>query len=289
MSKPTTYFTAAGFRCLRNIKRQTDDLYLVHCGHQQCKPGYTYDHKIPNEFHLHFVLNGKGSLTVNNTTYSIKKDDLFLIPKGQKVYYEADNHEPWEYMWVTFDGDKAIDYLRYMGFANDRYVICSSIPTACYQPLITKTLDSNQLTIANEIKRVGYLYEIITMLIESQNSAKSRRNLDYSNKTYVEHALQFISVNYDKITINDIAKYVGINRSYLSTIFKEELNISPQEFLIDFRLKKAADLLGQTNLSIQEIATEIGYQNSCSFSKTFKRIYGENPTDYRRNQSKTIQ
>lgn len=55
MEKPTTYSTSVGFRCLRNIKKQTNDLYLVHCGRQQCPPGYTYDHKIPNEFHLHFV------------------------------------------------------------------------------------------------------------------------------------------------------------------------------------------------------------------------------------------
>lgn len=280
MSKPTTYFTAAGFRCLRNIKRQTDDLFLVHCGYQQCKPGYTYDHKIPNEYHLHFVLSGKGSLTVNDTFYNIKKDDLFIIPKDHKVDYEADLEDPWEYMWVTFDGDKAVDYLGYIGFREDKFVVGSSIPTAYYQPLITKILDSNQLTIANEIKRVGYLYEIMSKLIEAQNSTKNA-NLDYSSKTYVEHALQFISLNYDKISINDIANYVGINRSYLSTIFKEELNVSPQEFLIDFRLRKAVDLLEQTNMSVQEIANKIGYQNSCSFSKTFKKFYGDSPTDYR--------
>ena len=55
--KQTTYKNVAGFRCLRNIRRQTNDLYLVHCGIQQCPPGYTYNHKIPNEYHLHFVLS----------------------------------------------------------------------------------------------------------------------------------------------------------------------------------------------------------------------------------------
>lgn len=81
MEKQTTYKTAVGFRCLRNIHKQTNDLYLVHCGHQQCPPGYTYNHKIPNEYHLHFVLNGKGTLVVDDTTYQIKKNHIFIIPR----------------------------------------------------------------------------------------------------------------------------------------------------------------------------------------------------------------
>ena len=282
MEKSTTYSTSVGFRCLRNITKQTNDLYLVHCGHQQCPPGYTYDQKIPNENHLHFVLNGKGIITMNGKTYHINKGNIFVIMKGIAINYYADNEDPWEYMWVTFDGEKAADYLAYAGFTFDNPVITSTIPTATYHPMIEKILDANTLTLANEIRRVGYLYDLLSTMIDAQNSAKGERRYDYSNETYVEHALQYISLNYSKhIKVNDIANDIGINRSYFTSIFKKAFHVSPQEYLMNYRFQKAAELIKSTNLSIQDISNLVGYENPYNFSKMFKNFHGTSPKNYR--------
>ncbi len=282
MKKETTYKNVAGFRCLLNIVRQTNDLYLVHCGRQQCTPGYTYNHKIPNEYHVHFILDGKGILEVNDKLYHLKKDDIFLIPKGHPIHYFADDENPWEYMWITFDGEMAAAYLNHMELTADSPMIHSTIPNKVYVPLIQKILDTNELTFANEIKRVGYLYEIISTIIEAQSAAKAEKNqYDYPGSTYVDYALQYIKFNYDHIKVNDIAQYIGINRSYLTAVFKKQLNISPQEYLVSFRLKKAAELLSTTNMSIQDISASIGYKNAMTFSKMFKQTYGICPKNYR--------
>lgn len=284
MSKPTSYRNVAGFRCLLNIEKQTSDLYLVHCGQQQCTPGYTYNHKIPNEYHLHFVLNGKGTLKVSQRIYHIKKDDIFLIPKDAHIHYYADMENPWEYMWITFDGEKSVPYLQHAGLSEDNPVIQSTIPNNAYQPMIQKILDANELTFANEIKRVGYLYEILSTLIEVQSSLKAKQNkYDYPSNTYVDYAIQFVKHNYNHIRVQDIAEYIGINRSYLTSIFKKQLGISPQEYLVSFRLKKSAELLINTNLSISEISNSIGYENPLTFSKIFKQTYGMCPKIYREN------
>jgi AraC-like DNA-binding protein len=287
MEKPTTYFTAVGFRCLRNIKKQTSDLYLVHCGHQKCPPGYTYNHKIPNEYHLHFVLNGKGTFIIHDTLYNLKKGNIFLIPKNVPIQYNADMEDPWEYVWVTFDGEKAKDYLNDAGLSADNAVIESVIPISTYLPLVQKMLDTHILTRANEIKRVGYLFDLLSTLIEAQNSAKGKaKSYDYSSETYVEHALQYISLNYGHIKVCDIAKYIGINRSYLTSIFKKVLNVSPQEYLVNYRLRIAAELIKTTNQSIQEISNQVGYDNPFNFSKMFKNVYGMSPKAYRNQYSK---
>lgn len=281
--KQTTYKNVAGFRCLRNIKRQTNDLYLVHCGIQQCPPGYTYDHKVPNENHLHFVLGGAGSLEINGKRYELKTDDIFLIPKGYPVLYNADLKNPWEYMWITFDGEMAEAYLSYAGISPQLPAIHSQIPNQLYLPMIHKILDTSELTFANEIKRVGYLYEILSTLIEMQNTIRTikKNQYDYSIDTYVDYALQYIKLNYDCIKVQDIADYIGINRSYLTTIFKKQLHVSPQEYLMRFRLNIAANQLATTSLSIQEIATGIGYHNPLTFSKIFKQEFGVSPKHYR--------
>lgn len=285
MEKETTYNTRVGFRCLRNIKKQTNDLFLVHCGHQQCTPEYTYNHKIPNEYHLHFVLNGKGTLTVDGKLYLIKKEDIFVIPKGVNFDYRADKDDPWEYIWVTFDGLMAADYLRYAGLSVDHPTTLSSIPTSSYIPQIKKILDANALTLVNEIKRVTYLFDLLSTLIEAQNSSNHKKNqYDYSSETYVDHALQFINFNYKKIKVNDIAVHIGINRSYLTSIFKKELQVSPQEYLISYRLNKAAELIKTTNLPMKEISEQVGYSDAMTFSKMFKHTYGVSPKNFRDQQ-----
>ncbi|HHW67644.1 MAG TPA: AraC family transcriptional regulator [Epulopiscium sp.] len=286
MNKQTTYKNVVGLRCLRNIKKQTNDLYLVHCGQQKCPPGYTYDHKIPNEHHLHFVLDGKGVLIVHNKVHHIKKDDIFIIPKGVPIQYFADSEDPWEYIWVTFDGTVASNYLSYAGLSDSNPVITSAIPTKVYLPLVQKILDANELTYANEIKRVGYLFEILGILIEAQSTLNRNKNqYDYSSDAYIDYAMQYISLNYDHIKVSDIAKYIGINRSYLTHIFKKNLNISPQKYLLNYRLKKAAELIRTTNMSIQDIAVKVGYENPLTFSKMFKQVYGVSPKHYRYQNS----
>jgi len=254
----------------------------VHCGHQKCPPGYTYDQKIPNEYHLHFVLSGKGTLMINGKTYHIKKGNVFLISKGISINYNADTEDPWEYMWVTIDGEKAADYLEHAGFSTDNPVVVSTIPISTYLPTIEKILDSNTLTFANEIRRVGYLYELLSTLIDAQNTTRCKeRRYDYPSEIYVAHALQYISSDYANVKVNDIANYIGINRSYLTCIFKKELHVSPQEYLITYRFQKAAEMVKATNLSIQDIATQVGYESPFTFSKMFKSIYGVSPKNYR--------
>ncbi|MCR5033541.1 MAG: helix-turn-helix domain-containing protein [Lachnospiraceae bacterium] len=282
MERQTTYKNVAGFKCLRNIKRQTNDLYLVHCGMQKCPPGYTYNHKIPNENHLHFVTDGKGELVVNKVTYKIRKNDIFLIPKGAEFQYHADLAEPWTYMWVTFDGAMADEYLQNACLCADTPVIHSTIPTDSYTPLIQSILDANHLTKANEIKRVAYLYEILSMLIEAQAACRNADgSYDYTAEAYVDYALQYIKTNYRTIKVGDIAAYVGINRSYLTSLFKKVLNVSPQQYLIKFKLSEAAKYLKTTDMSVSEIAEQVGYGDSCNFTRVFKQIYGVSPQTYR--------
>ncbi len=282
MERETTYKNVAGFKCLRNIKRQTNDLYLVHCGMQKCPPDYTYNHKIPNENHLHFVTDGKGELTVNHVSYKIRKNDIFLIPKGAEIHYNADHKEPWTYMWVTFDGEMADEYLQSACLSADSPVIHSTIPTDSYTPLIQSILDANHLTMANEIKRVAYLYEILSMLIEAQSTARNADGTyDYTADAYVDYALQFIKNNYKTIKVGDIATYVGINRSYLTSLFKKTLNISPQQYLIKVKLSEGARYLKTTDMSVSEIAEAVGYGDSCNFTRVFKQTYGVTPQAYR--------
>ena len=107
---------------------------------------------------------------------------------------------------------------------------------------------------------------------------------DYKDKelhTYIQDALNFINSNYmNSITVQEIADYVNLSRSYLYKMFIKNLGISPQRYLINLRMYKATLLLKGTKLPIGEVASRVGYSDSLLFSKHFSM----SPLNYRNNQ-----
>ena len=83
------------------------------------------------------------------------------------------------------------------------------------------------------------------------------------------------------IRVTDIADYVCINRSYLYTLFRKELHMSPQEYLSNYRLTRASELLIVTDLSVESVAFSCGYSDPLVFSKAFKAKTGQTPSRYR--------
>ena len=99
---------------------------------------------------------------------------------------------------------------------------------------------------------------------------------------YIHEALSFIEQNFQNdISVEDIAANCGLNRSYFGTIFNKALGKTPQEFLINYRMIKATELLKLTQLSVKDISNAVGYANPLHFSRAFKNVYGISPRAWR--------
>ena len=95
---------------------------------------------------------------------------------------------------------------------------------------------------------------------------------------YMREALAFIEQNFQNdISVEDIAAQCGLNRSYFGTIFRQALGQTPQEFLIHYRMIKAAELLKMTQFSIQDIANAVGYSNPLHFPGHLRRYTDFHP------------
>ena len=139
------------------------------------------------------------------------------------------------------------------------------------------------MSLSNDLQRLSLLLSFISLAIEteSQKSHISRHESDINTDTYVDMAITYIQSNFSNIKISDVARNIGINRSYLTKIFKNKVGISPQEYLMDRKLSYACKLLRETDAQIQDIARRIGYDNLLTFSKIFKGRYGISPKNYR--------
>jgi len=89
-------------------------------------------------------------------------------------------------------------------------------------------------------------------------------------------------MNYSRdISVMELARHIGLDRSYLCSLFKEYLKVSPREYLIKYRMDKACELMKNPSLSISDVARSVGYSDPLGFSKMFKKVKGCSPKAYR--------
>lgn len=276
------YISAAGFQLLDHLQNNTVDLCLNTCGVQNCAPGHWFGPGKRDEFLIHFICEGKGTYRVNGETYALGRGDYFVIFPDTEVFYEADRKEPWEYIWIGFQGIKASSYLGYAGldethvighYANSSYIL------SCVQQMML----ARSSGVSNELKRTAALFQILAVLIEDYMSAHpAEHDEERSNRPYLDKALAYMDEHLsENIKINDIAAYIGIDRSYLTAIFRNILSLSPKEYLVHYRVNRACMLLRDPERKISEIARAVGYDDALAFSRIFKKCKGVSPSVYR--------
>lgn len=290
LSDKSIYIEYADFQALRYLNHKNIELYLISCGFEPCAPNHTFGPGKRDKYLIHFVLSGKGEFHANGKTYKLHKNQAFIIYPEQEVMYKADGSDPWSYIWVGFHGTLVNSYLNSAGINETTDVI--DIPEdSCIPDIIRRMLKANVLTYSNELLRQALLLELLATLISyKQDSGDEESSYCYPHAVYTEQAIRYIEKEYMyDITVVDIAKQIGITRSYLAKCFNNTINMSPKQYIIKYRMEKACELLKTTNLNITETAEAVGYSNSLTFSKAFKNYFGVSPAEWRhRAVSRTL-
>ena len=261
------------------------DLGLYQFGMEQCSPSHSYGPAARNHFLFHYIISGTGTLYADDSTgttktYHLKSGEGFLIFPNQITTYIADKELPWEYVWIEFDGLRAKEVMDTAGFSLDRPIFHTKqrdMSQKMEEELVYIATHSDE-TIFNII---GHLYLFLDYFMRSTVSTVvkgSTKLQDY----YIKEAITYIEQNFQNdISVVDIANRLGINRSYFGKIFKQTLKQTPQEFLINYRMIKANELLRLTKMSIGDISKAVGYENQLHFSRAFKKIYNISPREWR--------
>ncbi|HIW59227.1 MAG TPA: AraC family transcriptional regulator [Candidatus Anaerobutyricum avicola] len=293
MEVAENYRIDANFRWLGSEIKANEELCLTVCGIERCTPDKFFGPSVREDYHVHFILHGKGTLEIGGKSYKLQRGQIFVIPPDVETYYYSDPEDPWHYTWVSFGGTREGYFLEKAGITAENPVRDTYIEPERFLELTEKILNHHELTVANELLRTSLLYEIIALLVESQNQQKSKEGeeevYDYSPDVYVNTAIEYIGEHYPHTKVSEIASYIGISRYYLTHIFKEKLHVSPQEFLLNYRMEQANRLLRTTGLSVQAVSEKVGYENPLTFSKTFKNKFGLSPKKYREKMKREEQ
>mgnify|MGYP005836940863 CR=1 FL=1 len=273
---------------VRFRRHNNTDLNMYQCGHEDCLPGHSYGPAVRDHYLIHYIHSGKGIFQVGDKTYHLSKGHGFLICPEIITYYQADFEEPWSYSWVGFHGLKAESYLSQGGLTEYKPIFKyekDDFISNCFNQMLA----TNELVKGREIRLLAQLYMFLSQLIEVSLDDHHLEINGNRKEMYIKKAVEFIEMNYSRrISVEDISNYVGLDRSYLGSLFKEVLKISIQQYLINFRINRACELMKNVNLTIGDVSRSVGYEDPLLFSKIFRKTKGIPPRGYRKTATDII-
>lgn len=230
-----------------------------------------------------FCAEGKGVLKYGDETAEITKGNYFFLPKGQSHEYYPKNNR-WDVRWIAFDGNGCVDVFTHFGMTKPTIVGMGE------DTVMEDIFDRMLFSQINDVLYCGYIcsglvYDYIIEFHRLMNaevdSTRSRR------LTMLLPALQYMHDNFrEDFSLAFLAGLLGVTPQHFCRIFRETLNMRPNDFLTERRLDEAKRLICESKKSLAEIAVLSGFRDASYFSTVFKKKEGVSPAEYRKKHSR---
>ncbi|MFP3089206.1 AraC family transcriptional regulator [Treponema sp. TIM-1] len=235
--------------------------------------------RILQEFQILYITKGEGIFGVDQQTYTVTPGSLLLVLPGIKHFYKPVFEIGWHEYWVGFKGgfystlvEKGIlarEHIFFdVGLHNDIVSIFDQIlrEVRTQQPLY-------QLKACS-----GILALIAEMLTHERRSEQP----NYYQKI-VEQAKYLMETNVFKaINVSSISEQIGVSPSKLNEIFKTYTSMTPYQYYIHIKIHKAEGLLEEADVTVKEVAFQLGFEDQYYFSRLFKNKTGVAPSDWKK-------
>ncbi len=262
------------------------DLNVLFSGESQTKPGHKLGPKVYDLYLLHHVLAGHGTFWQGDHAYAIGPGQSFLIRPETLVAYESDGAKPWRYRWIAFAGASSEEMLAAVGLSQmeGSPIIdtgASGKPAAYFRRVQRTFREGGPYAHIEAAGLLRLLFAEYGRALAAQQGEQPPR-LGEENGL-VQQVIRYLSTQYtEPVSIERMADTLGFNRAYLSRAFKRHTGMTPVNFLLKLRIDKARQLLRERKeLTTQQIAASVGFQDPLYFSKQFRRMYGQPPSAYR--------
>ena len=233
------------------------------------------------EYVLIACLAGRGRCAIRGKEWTLEPGNIMFLPENVGHEYGADSKNPWSIFWIHFTGEKSAEYLEYLS-VSEAY------------PLIAVSNLADVIDAFEDIyQHTGYAYTSTALLCLStalsrffgitrlyQRAVEQKRRSSENRVLVIQQVLRD-SLN-RRVRLDELAKVVGWSPQYLSTVFRQQVGISPMDFFARLKIQRACRLLKASRQSIAEIAAGLGYKDSFYFSRLFRHHIGMSPTEYRK-------
>ncbi|SIQ13356.1 AraC family transcriptional regulator [Halanaerobium kushneri] len=249
-----------------------------------------------NLFEIYYLLKGERNYFINQRSYHVKKGDLVLINKN--ILHKTstiDRKKPeHERILIQFDENlfsslaAEMNAAELFGIFEKKENVLSLNPEQqlwLEEELFKLTAESKKERDAENALYINLIIAEMLIFIKRILAKSTIQNLKYPDQKHkkISEIAAYISQNYnEKLTLGRLAKKFNYSSGYLSRVFKEVTGFNFVEYKNNVRIKEASKLLLQSNLSVTEIATKVGFNNITHFGRIFKNFTDLSPLEYRK-------
>lgn len=263
----------------------TSSLFITDIGYY---PKAEHHHRIRekaiDQYVLIYCVDGSGFYVVDGKRYEVKKNQYFILPAGKPHEYGVTEGCQWTIYWLHFRGEHASIFAEGAIKLQDIKITTNS--------RIKDRLDIfeeilNILYTGDGIEDFRYASSLLHHFLASMRYLQQFRSATTSTQGRgsmdpTEAAIHFMRENIEnRITLEDVLKYVGYSQSHFSSLFKKTTGQSPLAYFNRLKIEHACKLLKQTDLKVNQICYKIGIEDPFYFSRLFSKTMGISPTEYR--------
>ena len=257
-----------------------DFLEVIMAGITHPNPTYRIMHNISRQFPydyyvFEYVTKGVGHIETPEEKYTVTEGDFYFLNKLRYHIYYSDPDNPYEKIFLVLKGS-FVDFLVSNYLSNDSVYI-----KKC-------NLNGHMMHIINLLSRDGpinYDRLAISVLELFQQVFPQPYRTKQSSTRVPEMVKNYIDAHItENINLDDISSALYISKSHIERAFKKEYGQTPIAYWASQRIMQVASMLETTNYSLSEIAQMLGFSDVKYMSKSFKKIKGKTPTEYRRDK-----
>ncbi len=257
----------SGYSPFVNLQEQQTPFYAATVGNPKPQRVVHRPLGIPDHLLL-YTVSGTGDCFINGKSYTLPEGSLLYLPPDVSHEYDMLD-KGWETLYITFNGTGLRDFFQ------PAPCVCR-LPASFNFPKKYNEIFNLKQAPQRFKELSGALYMLLLDLKEylqpTAFAARSRHLLTLAMYCLTEE---------HGGGLREAAEKLGISEAHFCRIFKSYTGFRPMEYANLFKLQKAKNLLRNTDLSVAEVAAEIGYDSHSYFSMLFKKHTGVTPTQYR--------
>ncbi len=252
------------------------------CGRVTCEPGWNWRPRLV-DYDLWFALSGRGQMRVGHQIYQIQPGTLFLLRPNDLVWAEQDPHDRLTVIYLHFD-------FYHPGQPARADIDGAWLPSRHLQstdPALLEALLGRAVRLMAERRRFAAVEAALVLrqaLLEIyRQDARGRGHADVQTDPRVGRVVDQVRGHPEaRLPLAQAASMVQLSPGYFSQLFRQEIGVSFREYVLHARLERARTLLDETDMSINEIAHALGYDDIFLFSRQFKQRYHYPPSHVRK-------
>ncbi len=259
------------------MKMQDPEISVFKLGVSSEPPHYEIKNRCDNALYLHFVMEGAGS--VDDRRY--EGGEVCITLPMQTYTLKTDDENPWSMVWVMITGDYAEELKKALDVFSEETHVKFENPDN-----VRKLAEFFLYELQPSDEPVQYVKGMLQMLLSFATFDREASDAD-SKITLAMQRIIFKAKDeiYQKLstcTVASIAEKVRLERKYFCKLFTAVTGVTPQNYILECKMNWVKNALVETDLSISEIVTKIGYTHRNGLLAAFKKQFGCSPSEYRK-------